>query len=122
VGSDGIYGGRPHPRLFGSYPKYLREYVRESKTFTLEEAVRKITSFPAEILGIPDRGTIKESAWADLVLFDPEKIGDRATYEEPEQYPEGISYVFVNGVKVVNPKGTSGTLPGRVLRKGKIQD
>ncbi|MGI6252267.1 MAG: N-acyl-D-amino-acid deacylase family protein [Aminivibrio sp.] len=121
VGSDGIYGGRPHPRLFGSYPKYLREYVRENKTFTLEEAVRKITSFPAEILGIPDRGVIKESVWADLVLFDPEKIGDRATYEEPEQYPEGISYVFVNGVEVVNPEGTSGTLPGRVLRKGKRQ-
>lgn len=119
VGSDGIYGGRPHPRLYGTYPKFLREYVRESGTFTLAEAVKKITSFPAEILGLTGRGVIKEGNWADLVLFNPETVGDRATYDEPEQYPEGISRVFVNGAEAVSPEGATGKLPGRVLRKGK---
>lgn len=119
VGSDGIYGGRPHPRLYGTYPRYLRRYVREKKVFSLEEALRRITSFPASILGLIDRGTVKEGYWADLVLFDPHTIGDRATYEEPELYPEGISSVFVNGVEVVNQQGTTGELPGKVLRKGR---
>lgn len=119
VGSDGIYGGRPHPRLYGTYPKFLKEYVRERGTFTLAEAVRKITSFPAEILGLTDRGAVKEDYWADLVLFNPQTVGDRATYDDPEQYPEGISRVFVNGVEVAGPDGALGKLPGKVLRKGK---
>lgn len=119
VGSDGIYGGRPHPRLYGSYPKFVREYVRERGVFTLQEGIRKITSFPAKILGIADRGVVREDGWADLVLFNPDTIGDRATYEEPEQYPEGVSRVFVNGTEVVSPSGTCGNLPGKVLRKGK---
>ena len=119
VGSDGIYGGRPHPRLYGTYPRYLKGYVREKKVFSLEEAVRRVTSFPASILGITDRGAVKEGYWADLVLFDPLTIGDRATYEEPELYPEGIASVLVNGVEVVDRRGTTGKLPGRVLRKGR---
>jgi len=119
VGSDGIYGGRPHPRLYGSFPRFLRQYVRESRTFTLEEAVRKITSFPAKVLGLRDRGTVEEGKWADLVLFDPETVGDRATYEEPELYPEGIRSVLLNGVEVAGAGGTTGKLPGRVLRKGR---
>ena len=119
LGSDGIYGGRPHPRLYGTYPRFLRTYVRERKVFSLPEAIQKITSFPAKILGIPDRGTLVEGNWADLVLFDPKTVTDRATYEEPELYPEGISRVFVNGVEVVSPEGTTGALPGRVLRKGR---
>jgi N-acyl-D-amino-acid deacylase len=119
VGSDGIYGGRPHPRLYGSYPRFLRQYVREEKVFSLQEGIRKITSFPAEILGIPDRGRVAEGCWADLVLFDPERLTDKATYEEPELPPEGIAGVFVNGVRVVDSNGTTGLLPGRVLRKGK---
>jgi N-acyl-D-amino-acid deacylase len=117
VGSDGIYGGRPHPRLFGSYPRFLRQYVREERVFSLQEGIRKITSFPAEILGIPDRGRIAEGCWADLVLFDPEHIADRATYEQPELSPEGISGVYVNGVRVVDENGATGALPGGVLRK-----
>ena len=117
VGSDGIYGGRPHPRLYGSFPRFLRQYVRESRTFTLEEAVRKITSFPAKVLGLRDRGTVEEGKWADLVLFDPDTVGDRSTYEEPELYPEGICSVLVNGVEVAGADGTTGKLPGKVLRK-----
>lgn len=119
VGSDGIYGGRPHPRLYGSYPRFLRQYVRESRTFTLEEAVRKITSFPAKILGLGDRGTVEEGKWADLVLFDPDTVGDRSTYEEPELYPEGICSVLVNGVEVAGADGTTGKMPGKVLGKGR---
>ncbi len=97
LGSDGIYGGRPHPRLYGTYPRFIKRYVREKKMFTLPEAIKKITSFPAQILGISDRGVLSEGQWADIVLFDPEKIDDTATYQEPISYPEGIPYVFVNG-------------------------
>ncbi len=117
VGSDGIYGGRPHPRLYGTYPRFIKLFVREKRMFTLSEAIRKVTSFPAQILGISDRGILKEGDWADIVLFDPETIGDTGTYEEPESYPEGIQYVFVNGGLVVDQEGVTGNLPGRVLRR-----
>jgi len=119
VGSDGIFGGKPHPRLYGAYPCFFRRFVREKPLFTLEEAVRKVTSFPASILGINDRGTIREGYWADLVIFDPEKIADKSTYEVPEAYPEGIPYVLVNGKVVVENGKTVPELPGRVLRHGK---
>lgn len=118
LGSDGIYGGKTHPRLYGSYPKFIKEYVREKKILTLPEAIRKITAFPAEILGIPDRGLLKEGYWADVVLFDPDKIADTATYENPVSYPVGLPYVFVNGTMVVEDSRYTGKLPGKVLRKG----
>ena len=117
LGSDGIYGGRPHPRLYGTYPRFIKRYVREKKMFTLAEAIKKITSFPAQILGISDRGVLSEGKWADIVLFDPEKIDDTATYQEPISYPEGIPYVFVNGKLVVDQQRLTGNLPGQVLRK-----
>jgi len=85
--------------------------------FTLAEAIKKITSFPAQILGISDRGVLGEGKWADIVLFDPEKIDDTATYQEPISYPEGIPYVFVNGKLVVEEQRLTGNLPGQVLRK-----
>jgi N-acyl-D-amino-acid deacylase len=119
VGSDGIFGGKPHPRLYGAYPCFFRRFVREKPFFTLEEAVRKVTSFPASILGIPDRGRIEEGCWADMVIFDPEKIADRSTYDIPEAYPEGIPYVFVNGTAVVEEGETVTCTPGKVLRHGK---
>jgi len=117
VGSDGIYGGRPHPRLYGTFPKFIRDFCLDSNRLSLEAGVRKITSFPAEILGISDRGIIAEGYRADLVLFDPCTLRDTGTYENPEQYPEGIKYVFVNGTAVVAEKGCTGALPGKVLRK-----
>ena len=117
VGSDGIYGGRPHPRLYGTFPKFLRDFCLDSKKLSLEEGVKKITSFPAKILGIPDRGILAEGFWADMVLFHPSSLRDKGTYEEPEQFPEGIHSVFVNGVRVVDEKGTTGKLPGKVLRR-----
>ena len=117
VGSDGIYSGRPHPRLYGTYPRFLKEFVREKKRLSLPEAVRKVTSFPAEILGLRDRGVLKEGFWADIVLLDPDLIADTATYEEPKQYPRGIPYVLVNGELVVEHGRFTGSLSGRVLRK-----
>lgn len=117
VGSDGIYGGRPHPRLYGAYPRFLREFVRVKRMMSLPEAVRKVTGFPAEILNLRDRGVLKEGFWADVVLFDPERLADTSTYEEPEQYPKGIPYVFVNGELVVDQGAFTGKLPGRALHR-----
>jgi N-acyl-D-amino-acid deacylase len=117
VGSDGIFGGRPHPRLYGAYPRFLSEFVNEKKRMSLPEAIRKITGFPAGILGLEDRGLLKEGYWADLVLLDPEGIADKATYEQSEQYPAGIPYVLVNGKLVVDGSETAGTLPAQALRK-----
>jgi N-acyl-D-amino-acid deacylase len=119
VGSDGIFGGRPHPRLYGSFPRFLGRYVRDEKVLAMEEAVRKITGFPAELLGLTQRGQVKEGYRADLVVLDWGRLCDTATYEEPHSYPEGIDYVFVNGIPVVEGGVFSGQLPGQVLRKGR---
>ena len=117
IGSDGIYGGRPHPRLYGAFPRFLKEFVQSKRMMSLPEAIRKVSGFPAQILGLKDRGFLKEGYWADVVLFDAERVADRSTYEEPERYPAGIPYVFVNGKLVVERGKTTGNLPGRALRK-----
>ncbi len=121
-GSDGRAespkaGGKPHPRYYGTFPRVLGKYVREEKLLTLEEAVRKMTSFPAGKIGITDRGLIKEGFQADITVFDPDKIIDKATFEVPQQYPVGISYVIVNGEVVVEKGKHTGKKPGRVLRR-----
>lgn len=106
----------PHPANYGFYPLFFKKFVREMKVLTLEAAIRKVTSFPAQRIGLWDRGILREGAWADIMIFDFERIRDRSTFEEPHQYPEGIDYVLVNG-EVVIEKGThTGTLPGTVLR------
>ena len=123
VGSDGDalapYGvlarSKPHPRYYGTFPRVLGRYVREEKVLSLEEAVKKMTSVPAERFGLSDRGVVREGAWADLVLFDAQTVADRATYTDPHQYPEGIPYVVVNGVVVVDQREHTGALPGQVL-------
>jgi N-acyl-D-aspartate/D-glutamate deacylase len=109
--------GRPHPRWYGTFPRILGKYVREEKVLTLEEAVRKMTSLNAEKLGITDRGRVAEGWKADLTVFDPGTIADRATFSDPHQYPVGIDAVIVNGVPVVERGEDLGTRPGRVLRK-----
>jgi N-acyl-D-amino-acid deacylase len=109
--------GKIHPRAYGTYPRFLGRYVREQKLLPLEEAIRKITSLPAGKLRINDRGLLREGFWADIVIFDPEKIIDKATYVDPHQYPEGINYVIVNGQTVVDNGSLTGTRPGEVLRK-----
>lgn len=118
VGSDAIPStGKPHPRFFGTFPRILGKYVREEKILTLPEAVRKMTSMPAQRLGIRNRGMILEGMWADLVIFDPLTVGDKATYTNPRQYPTGISYVLVNGQVAVREGRWTGALAGQVLRK-----
>jgi N-acyl-D-amino-acid deacylase len=117
VGSDGIYGGRPHPRLYGTYPRFIERFVRDKGLLSLEEAVRKVTSFPAGILGIAERGLIRKGYFADLVIFDPQSISDTATYAEPRKYPTGIAHVLVNGCPVVSDGQATGNYAGRILRK-----
>jgi N-acyl-D-amino-acid deacylase len=115
------------PCSYGEFPGVLERYVRDEPVLTLEEAIRKMTSFPAQRFGLMDRGVLRPGAWADIVVFDLERIRDRATnryphtypFENfPHQYPQGIDYVFVNGVLVVEEERHTGALPGRVLRHG----
>jgi N-acyl-D-amino-acid deacylase len=122
VGSDGIpsFGaGRAHPRQTGTFPRVLGRYVREKGVLTLEEAIRKMTSLPAQTFGVKGKGLLKEGFDADLVIFNPETIIDKATYEDPNQPPEGIRYVLVNGKIAVEDGRVTGVASGRVLRKQK---
>jgi N-acyl-D-amino-acid deacylase len=104
------------PCSYGEFPGVLERYVRDEPVLTLEEAIRKMTSFPARRLGLMDRGVLRTGAWADVVVFDLDRIHDRATGLYPHQYPQGIDYVFVNGVLVLEGEQHSGALPGKVLR------
>jgi N-acyl-D-amino-acid deacylase len=118
VCTDGLLGGKPHPRVYGAFPRVLGKYVREEKVIPLHEAVRKMTGRPACLFGLEDRGILQEGFAADVVVFDPRTIIDKGTYEEPRQYPEGIRHVFVNGKAAVRDgKLAPGVLAGRVLRK-----
>ena len=126
VGSDSRanapYGplsfGKPHPRSYGTFPRILGRYARDLGVITLEDAVRKMTSLTASRLKLRDRGVIREGAWADLVVFDPDKIIDLATYDDPHRYPAGIDHVIVNGVAVTHGDETLAPRPGRFLRLG----
>jgi len=125
IGSDasamapyGLLGATvPHPRTYGTFPRVLGEYVREQKILSLPEAIRKMTSLTAKKLGLTDRGTLEAGKKADLVLFDADTISDRATYQDPNQYPVGIKAVIVNGTIVVEDDEHTGALPGEVLKK-----
>jgi N-acyl-D-amino-acid deacylase len=125
IGSDGsalavegpLRAGVPHPRNFGTFPRVLGKYVREEKVITLEEAVRKMTSLPASALNLPDRGSITPGKWADLVIFDPATVADKATFEQPFQYPVGIDTVIVNGQVVLDEGTHTNAKPGKVLRR-----
>jgi N-acyl-D-amino-acid deacylase len=117
AGSDGILvGARPHPRGWGTFPRYLAHYARELGILTLEEAVRHMTSAPAARLGLADRGLVREGMVADLVAFDPERIHDRATYDNPRQTPDGIPYVWLGGIPTVFEGKRTEHCPGRALR------
>jgi dihydroorotase/N-acyl-D-amino-acid deacylase len=121
IATDGRVGklgeGSPHPRSYGTFPRVLGRYVRELKVITLEDAVRKMSSLPADRLGLKDRGRLAEGAWADVVVFDPATVTDRATFQHPHQYPEGIPYVIVNGVPVVDNGTWNDAGPGQVLKR-----
>jgi len=105
-----------HPRAYGTYPRILGRFVREQRILTLEDAVRKMTSAVANRLSIRDRGQLREGMYADVILFDPNTIIDRATYEKPHQLSEGLRYVFVNGVAVIEDGKVTGAKPGRIVR------
>ena len=117
VSSDGAIDGA-HPRGAGTYPRFLGRYVREFKVVPLEEGVRKMTSLPASVLGLKDRGRIGEGMKADLVLFNPDTVIDRSTIKDPTAAPEGIPYVIVNGQVAVDKGVATPARAGRVLRKG----
>jgi dihydroorotase/N-acyl-D-amino-acid deacylase len=114
---DGLLGQEhPHPRAYGTFPRILRKYVREENQLSLPDAIRKFSALPAQRLRLTDRGVLKQNMWADVVVFDPEKITDRATFENPNQFSEGMEYVLVNGVPVIDEGKMTGALPGKVLR------
>jgi N-acyl-D-amino-acid deacylase len=118
-GSDGLLvGNRPHPRAWGTFPRYLGHYVRELGVLRLEECVAHLTSRPARRLRLADRGFVHPGYAADLVLFDPATVADAATYDEPRQVAAGIPYVLVNGVPVIEDGHRTSALPGRAIRSG----
>ena len=109
----------PHPRAFGTFPRVLGRYARDLGIFTMEEAVRRMTGLPAARLKLNDRGTLREGAWADIVIFDPKTVIDRATFNNPRQYPSGIGLVLVNGVAVIENGAYTGALPGLFVSSGR---
>ena len=114
---DGLLGRDfPHPRAYGTFPRVLRKFVREERRLTLEEAIRKFTSLPASRLRLADRGVLKAGQWADVVVFDAERITDKATFQAPNQLSVGMEWVLVNGVPVIAAGQPTGALPGAVLR------
>jgi N-acyl-D-amino-acid deacylase len=123
IGSDGsalattgeMSAGKPHPRSYGTFPRVLGHYARDERVLTLAEAVHKMTGLPARRLGLRDRGEVRVGARADLVVFDPKRIADQATYEDPHRYAVGIEHVLVNGRFVLKDGEHTGSLPGRVL-------
>jgi N-acyl-D-amino-acid deacylase len=119
VGSDGLpHDAHPHPRLWGTFPRVIGRYARDQHLFTLEEAIRKMTGLTAETFGIIDRGFVAEGHFADLVLFDPARIIDRASFEEPELPAEGIVSVWVNGALTFTDGAMTGARAGKALRRG----
>ena len=122
VGSDALLiGDFPSPRTYGTFPIILSEYVREERWMKLPDAIRKMTSFPAQRLGLPDRGLLRDGFKADLVVFDPKTVKAPGTRTQPKQFPIGIDYVVVNGKVVVDRSKHTGVLAGRALRRGRAQ-
>jgi N-acyl-D-amino-acid deacylase len=123
IGSDGtavkttgpLSEGHPHPRYYGTFPRVLGRYVRDEKVITMEEAIRKMTSANASKIHIYDRGLLRPGMWADVTVFDPKTVADKASFETPHQYAEGIEQVFVNGKLVLSKGAHTGAWPGVIL-------
>ena len=119
IGSDGLPHDRhPHPRLWGTFPRVLGHYCREEELFPLETAVHKMTGLTARTFGLKDRGVLGEGAFADVVLFDPADVIDKASFDEPQTPAAGILHVVVNGQTVWTEQGAGDARPGRALRRG----
>jgi N-acyl-D-amino-acid deacylase len=117
VAPEGVFlKSNPHPRAYGNFARLLARYVREEKLIPLEEAVRRLTTLPAETLKLQRRGALKVGHYADVVVFDPKTIQDHATFEKPHQYSTGVRHVFVNGVQVLKDGEHTGATPGRFVR------
>jgi len=115
--TDGLLSGKPHPRAYGSFPRILGKYVREERVLSLEDAVYKMTGKAAQAFHIKDRGFLREGYYADITLFDPDTVMDTGTFVEPEQFPQGIIWVIVNGkIEVENGKET-GVRAGKIIRR-----
>jgi len=113
---EGVFlKSNPHPRAYGNFARVLGKYVREEKLISLGDAVRRLSGLPATNLGLDHRGFIKEGMFADLVVFDPATIADRATFAQPHQYAAGVKHVFVNGQQVLKDGEHTGATPGRAL-------
>jgi N-acyl-D-amino-acid deacylase len=121
IGSDGVpaAGSKPHPRLYGCFPRVLGHYVRDEDVLDLATAIHRMTGMPAAKFGLIDRGVVRPGAFADLVVFDPARIRDTATYDDPCRFPEGIRAVYVNGVAVTRDGTHTGARAGRALRRGR---
>ena len=121
IGSDGVpaAGSKPHPRLYGCFPRVLGHYTRDEHVLDLPTAIHRMTGMPASKFQLSDRGAIRAGAFADLVVFDPSRIRDTATYEDPRRFPDGIRAVFVNGVAVARDGAHTGARPGRAVRRGR---
>jgi N-acyl-D-amino-acid deacylase len=119
IGSDGLptLAGKPHPRLYGTFPRVLGRYARDAGVLSLADAVHRMTGLPAATFGLRDRGVVRPGAFADLVVFEPARVLDRATYDEPQRHPDGIVHVWVNGVAVVRDGTHTGARPGRVVAR-----
>src|SRR5204863_2527749 len=114
---EGLLGQEhPHPRAYGTFPHILRKYVREEKKLSLEDAIRKFSSLPAQRMRLTDRGVLKQGMWADVVVFDPGTVRDLATFDNPNQLAVGMSHVLVNGVPVIADGKMTDALPGKVIR------
>jgi N-acyl-D-amino-acid deacylase len=120
IGTDSVFvGAKPSPRTYGSYPRILGQFVRDEALLGLEDAISRMTSMPAARLGLRDRGTIRDHAVADLVIFDPMTVRSDATIDDPTREPEGIEMVIVAGTPVVDRGRPTGARPGRGLRRGR---
>jgi len=116
TGPEGLLGKEhPHPRAYGTFPHVLRKYVREDKTLTLEDAIRKFSALSAQKMRLTDRGVLKQGMWADIVVFDPDTIRDTATFDNPNQLSDGMRFVLVNGVPVIDEGKMTNALPGKVV-------
>ena len=115
LGTDAFFGGSPHPRTYGAYPRVLGHYVRDKNLLTLEEAVRKMTSLPARAMGFDSKELLRPGMDADLVVFQPQVVDDRATFAQPRQFPSGIPHVLVAGEFVVRDGEVTGILPGDTI-------
>jgi dihydroorotase/N-acyl-D-amino-acid deacylase len=114
---EGILGTEhPHPRAYATFPRILRKYVREERKLSLEDAIRKFSALAAQRMRLTDRGVLKSGMWADVVIFNPATVRDTATFENPNQLAQGMDYVLVNGVPVIEQGKMTGARPGKVLR------